>query len=265
MILEKSPTKIKSVVHEVTDASSQTSLEQKSQLKQKGYDWSEPEIMLETFEKYFCRRCYKYSCKEHGIFQPRKLHRRLPTDSLLKAEMSKFAEIFSDNLRFENTKSMELITEAEKFKGPLKKIQEDSSDDVSNSQSIKSTPTQVVSCGNDCFMNSYSSSSFPMENRGKWDEMSEALCRKFLLLFNQNVCQVAKAMGTKNCSEVFSFALEQDVLDLRIELKNGVEDGKAASIEISSNPSRPKRKRPRKSFTFQTGTVKSKHIRNRNS
>lgn len=87
---------VKQRLNELTFASEKRMLEQRQMLYFHGFDCESTDMMTDSYQKLFCRRCSNFDCRYHGLFQPRpscgKEDRRFFVDSNLQQALQRSQE-----------------------------------------------------------------------------------------------------------------------------------------------------------------------------
>jgi hypothetical protein len=219
---------------------------------------NDPDLMLDTYEKLFCRRCYSYDCIEHGSNQPRHRERRLPVHSLLQKDFGKYmdrlqAAMGAEELRNKLKQEMKLEKDKEKDKNKAAK---------SDTPFASPEPNQEFNnpCGPDCFMHTQL---FLQLRDGAVEPdlsvlavdhlspMENALLLKLAMVCGKNLCKAAKMIKGCTCKQAWVVAYEQGVYDCRLETNSSSSDGTGAVT--STRFERRKAKKQKRSVSASTG------------
>lgn len=210
--------------------------------------------MLDTYEKLFCRRCFSYDCREHGSQQPRHRERRLPVNSLLQKDFSKYMDRLQAAMDAEEIRAkirQEMKMEKEREKGRVPK-------DIP-SPVAENTRDPLTPCGENCFINtevftklkddheSVDLSSLAVDSLSP---MEDALLLKLALICGRNLCKVAKLMKVCTCKQVWVASVERGIIDSRLETHHSSSEANgvnAAKLE------RRQRKKPKRNVAAYTG------------
>uniref|UniRef100_A0A7N9AVF1 [histone H3]-lysine(27) N-trimethyltransferase n=1 Tax=Mastacembelus armatus TaxID=205130 RepID=A0A7N9AVF1_9TELE len=189
------------------------------------------EQSLHSFHTLFCRRCFKYDCFLHPFHATPNVYKRKSKEIRMETEpcgvdcflLQKGAKEFVDQnmLRSQRSRRRRRLQRPTSSSGPgpsgsAAEVKEGDSDHETTSSSGGNsrcqTPTKLPRGDDDgeqqacCVV--------------QWSGAEESLFRVLHGTYFNNFCSIARLIGTKNCKEVYEFAVKE-VLIHRVPLEDG--------------------------------------------
>uniref|UniRef100_A0AAX7UB66 [histone H3]-lysine(27) N-trimethyltransferase n=1 Tax=Astatotilapia calliptera TaxID=8154 RepID=A0AAX7UB66_ASTCA len=186
------------------------------------------EQSLHSFHTLFCRRCFKYDCFLHPFHATPNVYKRKNKEIRMETEpcgvdcflLQKGAKEFVDQNMLRSQKSRRRRRQprptSSSCPGPSGSAEEPNSDHETTSSSEGNsrcqTPTKLRPGDDDgeqqacCVV--------------QWSGAEESLFRVLHGTYFNNFCSIARLIGTKNCKEVYEFAVKE-VLIHRVPLEDG--------------------------------------------
>lgn len=179
--------------------------EQKDKLLLNGYDTKNKDIPIDSFSLLFCPRCMTYDCSLHGLDNPRRRNRALPSDIQLREKCDYFGIInkdINDPNALAKTEGNHSICN---YLIPhlLPKEYKPSviyPDDLSQCEPCND--------GKDCYITFIRQQSNNNGDKHEWSYMDCANLRRLLNVCKKNFCQIAAIMGNISCKNVYLKAKE---------------------------------------------------------
>eukprot|EP01084_Bolivina_argentea_P116380 206796_1 len=175
--------------------------EEKKTLLLLGYDTKNKDIPIDSFSLLFCPRCMTYDCSLHGLDNPRRRERALPSDTLL-SEAGNCDYFGCINKRIRDPNAL---------------ASTEGNDSSSNHMIEYLLPPQykpsVVypqdlsecgACGDACYLNNNTIN----DGEHEWNYMELANLRRLLNICKKNVCQIARILNSVSCKNVYLKAIQ---------------------------------------------------------
>ncbi|XP_041863038.1 histone-lysine N-methyltransferase EZH1 isoform X1 [Melanotaenia boesemani] len=190
------------------------------------------EQSLHSFHTLFCRRCFKYDCFLHPFRATPNVYKRKSKEIRMETEpcgvdcflLQKGAKEFVDQNMLRSQRSRRRRRQQQRptsssCPGPSRSAEEgkegDSDHETTSSSegnSRSQTPTKLRSGDDD--------GEPPACCMVEWSGAEESLFRVLHGTYFNNFCSIARLIGTKNCKEVYEFAVKE-VLIHRVPLEDG--------------------------------------------
>ncbi|XP_061567758.1 histone-lysine N-methyltransferase EZH1 isoform X2 [Cololabis saira] len=190
------------------------------------------EQSLHSFHTLFCRRCFKYDCFLHPFRATPNVYKRKSKEIRMETEpcgvdcflLEKGAKEFVDQNMLRSQKSRRRRRQQRHISsscpgpsGSAEEAKEGDSDHETTSSSEENsrcqTPTKLRPADDDGEQQQACSVA-------QWSGAEESLFRVLHGTYFNNFCSIARLIGTKNCKQVYEFAVKE-VLIHRIPLEDG--------------------------------------------
>uniref|UniRef100_A0A8C5GAS0 [histone H3]-lysine(27) N-trimethyltransferase n=1 Tax=Gouania willdenowi TaxID=441366 RepID=A0A8C5GAS0_GOUWI len=189
------------------------------------------EQSLHSFHTLFCRRCFKYDCFLHPFHASPNVYKRKSKEIRMETEpcgadcflLQKGAKEFIDQNVLRSQRSRRRRRQprptSSGVPGPSRSAEENKDGDSdrettssSEGNSRSQTPTKLCPGDDDgeqkacCVV--------------QWSGAEESLFRVLRGTYFNNLCSIARLIGTKNCKEVYEFAMKEFLIH-RVPLEDG--------------------------------------------
>ncbi|KAJ3601020.1 hypothetical protein NHX12_031993 [Muraenolepis orangiensis] len=170
------------------------------------------EQSLHSFHTLFCRRCFKYDCYLHPFHASPSVYKRKSKERRVEADpcgadcflLQKGAKEFADQNMLRSQRSRRRRKQPRppslSCPGPSGAPEEGNKDGDSDRETT--------------------SSSGPAVEAEPWTGAEESLFRVLHSSYYNNFCSIARLIGTKNCKQVYEFAVKE-VLNHRVPVEDG--------------------------------------------
>lgn len=198
-ILKFSSEMIKKRVNELTFFYERRSLEQRQILYHYDFDSDSTDMMTDSYQKLFCRRCSSFDCRYHGLFQPRPCVGRDDRRFFIDSSLQQCLKTFLEDASVEEP-SLPLVVANKRKKKEERKIE--FCNGVWNPP-----PSYQEAASLDCVC---SSLILPSRRYSEFDDdwtlPQSAMFRKLFFVLGIQFCAIAQILGSKTCAQVREYA-----------------------------------------------------------
>lgn len=179
--------------------------QQKQKLLLNGYDTKNKDIPVDSFSLLFCPRCMTYDCSLHGLDNPRRRNRCLPSDILLTQNLDYFGvinqKINDPNALAHSDGNLSKCNDIIKCLLPK---------DYKQSITYPDDLSKCQPCNNNCYITFIKENNNNNNNNQnfEWNYMDLANLRRLLNVCKKNFCQIASIMDNVSCVDVYLKSME---------------------------------------------------------
>lgn len=194
---------VKQRLNELTFASERRMLEQRQMLYFHGFDCESTDMLTDSYQKLFCRRCSNFDCRYHGLFQPRPCCGRDDRRFFVDSSMQQALQLFQDDASLVTPALPTAVTNK-------RRKREAQAPQYCNG--VWTPPPSLTTCA-----------SCPDQGTQfrDWTAPQSALFRKLWFVFGAKFCSIAQVMGVP-CADVREHAAALPFLLLHRSLAHSV-------------------------------------------
>ncbi|KAL0992799.1 hypothetical protein UPYG_G00098590 [Umbra pygmaea] len=188
------------------------------------------EQSLHSFHTLFCRRCFKYDCFLHPFHASPNVYKRKSKEFRMETEpcgvdcflLQKGAKEFADQemLRFQRSRRRRRQPRGPSSSCPGPSGAAEEGKEVDSDHETTSSSESNSRCQTPTKLRPGEGVDEQAELPVQWSGAEESMFRVLHGTYYNNFCSIARLIGTKNCKQVYEFAVK-DVLIHRVPLEDG--------------------------------------------
>ncbi|KAJ7992379.1 hypothetical protein DPEC_G00277910 [Dallia pectoralis] len=188
------------------------------------------EQSLHSFHTLFCRRCFKYDCFLHPFHATPNVYKRKSKEIRMEMEpcgvdcfrLQKGAKEFADQemLRFQRSRRRRRQPRPPSSSCPGPSGATEEGKEADSDHETTSSSESNSRCHTPTKLRPGAEEEEQAEPPVQWSGAEESLFRVLHGTYYNNFCSIARLIGTKNCKQVYEFAVKE-VLIHRVPLEDG--------------------------------------------